>query len=125
MNVSASKPHLIEIGLIAMVIAMLAFVGAVRVTGADENTRQAATRSALEKLTTGANQFRQNTGRFPSALGELFESTSGSPPCLTDKRLVQDGWRRPFKYYVAGSRAKIRSAGPDGAFDTPDDVASY
>ena len=35
---------------------------------------------------------------------------------------LEDGWGNPLRYELNGDAYVIRSAGPDGEFDTPDDI---
>jgi hypothetical protein len=56
-------------------------------------------------------------GRVPGGLSELVH-----PDDFID--YVRDAWRRELGYTRAGSHFEIRSAGPDGCFNTADDIAA-
>jgi len=43
---------------------------------------------------------------------------------LLEARNLRDGWDRPFRYEPSGRDFVLTSAGPDGRFDTEDDVRS-
>jgi len=80
------------------------------------------------------NQFKMDTGRFPSedvGLLELIEQPSDVTgiwdPYLETTELPQDGWGHDFIYELypeSGRQFAIRSAGPDGEEGTEDDLLS-
>lgn len=65
-------------------------------------------------------------GRVPRTMDELRAAASAPPaPALAslDEREWLDAWGRPLLYTPRGTRGyEVRSAGPDGAAGTPDDL---
>lgn len=85
-----------------------------------------ATRVSIANVSVALELYRLDCGAYPSedvGLKALIEDP-GAPgwkgPYL---RLVPaDAWGRSLRYSLASGKAEIRSAGPDLAFDTPDDI---
>ena len=80
----------------------------------DALLRLVRTTREIDRLGTRIATWRdQNQGAWPKSLADL--PGAGTP-------LPKDGWDRELRYLVADGEGRISSAGPDGAFDTPDDV---
>ena len=45
-------------------------------------------------------------------------------PVVNAAPIPLDGWRRPLQFEVTGDRWIVRSSGPDGVWNTPDDMSS-
>ena len=66
------------------------------------------------------------------ALSQMHSADAQSPPAMgkgaksKSKAKTQplDPWNRPYEYTVDGDQILIRSAGPDGAPGTPDDITN-
>ena len=68
--------------------------------------------------------FRRRTGALPARLDELVAEDPHSKEPYLD-RVPNDPWGTPYRYVVRDARRgrfEVRSAGPDRAFDTDDDV---
>lgn len=76
--------------------------------------------------------YRMQCGAPPPSLQALLDSNAaGNPPgwagpYLASDSILNDTWGRPYRYQLTrqggGDVASIRSAGPDGVFDNPDDL---
>lgn len=80
-------------------------------------------RSNISQLHQALEQFRLDTGRYPSeeeGIASLLKSGPGSVPYVTS--LPSDPWGNPFRYRLLESGPVIESAGPDGKFGTGDDI---
>ncbi len=63
----------------------------------------------------------RSTGAFPDSLDRAVDPASGQAP-PPDTRV--DAWNNPFRYQEGEGSFSLRSAGPDGVFDTPDDLTN-
>jgi hypothetical protein len=66
---------------------------------------------------------RQAAGVYPTGLLELDSLPDRLAACRVDQAEITDAWERPLRYSISADGADIRSAGPDGLFNTPDDIA--
>ena len=77
-------------------------------------------------IKTALDQYRVDHGHYPPLefnLDDLAVGHNGSRlerPYLTG--LPRDGWGHPFRYKLSSGKPKVFSAGPDGTFDTTDDI---
>jgi hypothetical protein len=78
-------------------------------------------------LYTGPQKFATKVVIWAAEIEiETYTDRHGEPPDEKEgNRLIADttdGWDRPLRYEIRGERFRITSAGPDGVFDTEDDV---
>jgi general secretion pathway protein G len=127
---------MVELMAMLIIIGLLMALVATKVIPKIEQARTTTTKANLKMLHSAVNQFRMDTGRFPSedmGLLELIEQ----PPDIEDKwpeggylettELPRDGWDHDFIYELypeSGKQFAIRSAGPDGEEGTEDDLLS-
>jgi general secretion pathway protein G len=126
---------MVELMAILIIIGLLATVVATKVVSKVEQGRIITTKANLKILSSAVNQFRMDTGRFPSeelGLMELIEQPTDviiwEPGGYLDTtELPLDGWNHEFKYELypeSGKEFVIRSFGPDGEEGTEDDLLS-
>ena len=83
----------------------------------------------IRLLLVACEQFRHDTGRYPVTEEGLSVMTNvpGIPrwhgPYL--KELAKDPWGNAHRYELRDGEPVIISAGPDGLFNTEDDVTSW
>jgi prepilin-type N-terminal cleavage/methylation domain-containing protein len=136
---------LLEIVVVVAVIGILAAAIAPSIIQQIMDTRVQGTRDEVEAISTAMtgtpanNQFgfAGDIGRLPATLQEL--ASAGSLPAFTTNtvRNIGMGWRGPYintgssaaDYLTDGfgraytlSAGQVRSAGPDGAMNTADDI---
>jgi general secretion pathway protein G len=85
----------------------------------------------IANLRTALETFNNDCGRYPTA-AEGLDALVNCPPGLEKvwhKQMDEipiDSWGNPFRYRSPGLRNPdsydLDSAGPDGIFDTPDDI---
>jgi type II secretory pathway pseudopilin PulG len=140
---------LVEMAVILAVVAILAaaitpMVLKQLVDAKVETTRQDAKLLHEAMLgradTPGSFGFFGDMGRWPASFEELLRPAPGTPLFTTATfRNVGMGWRGPYinagasgedvlsdafgRPYHGGAAGQVRSAGPDGLFGTPDDIA--
>ena len=64
-------------------------------------------------------------GKLPNSLRDLIDDSNGKEPILLGGTgTIVDPWGNEYKLEKDGKRYAIISAGPDGIFDTEDDIRS-
>jgi hypothetical protein len=86
------------------------------------NTEKAAgARADLEEIARALEGFRGHRGSYVESKSERVLIDFLSPRYLS--RVIRlDPWRRPYLYEGTRDQFTLRSAGPDGKSNTPDDV---
>lgn len=84
------------------------------------DTAPDVTRIRMQRVNDAIELYRLAHREAPTRLERLLEPYEGEPFL---EELPVDGWDVPFAYTrESRSRWEIRSAGPDGAWDTGDDL---
>lgn len=126
---------MVELMAILIIIGLLATVVVTKVASKIDQARITTTKANLKILHSAVNQFKMDTGRFPSeelGLLELIEQPTDvinwePGGYLETTELPPDGWGNEFKYELypeSGKQFVIRSFGPDGEEGTEDDLLS-
>jgi general secretion pathway protein G len=115
---------LIEMLLVVAIIGLLATVIAVKTTGQMDKTRRQTTWLQAANIKTAITQFDLEVGRLPVSLDELVvEGDKDWPgPFLDSEEVPTDAWGNDFRMESKGKRIRVVSPGPDGQFDTGDDL---
>lgn len=83
--------------------------------------KQKLARKELELIATALEKFRRDRGSYV-----VSDKQAVAIDYLTPRYLVQvirvDPWHQPYKYLGERDHFTLRSAGPDGKADTPDDI---
>ena len=85
--------------------------------------RASATRSSINAIEQAARTYEIRVEKFPDSLDQLTQPMGGRPPLL-DKKTLYDSWGVPFAYKKTNTFIEIRSAGPDCAMNTEDDLVN-
>jgi general secretion pathway protein G len=126
---------MVELMAMLIIIGLLATLVVTKVTSKIDQARVTTTKANLKILHSAVNQFKMDTGRFPTedvGLMELIEQptdvTVWEPGgYLETTELPLDGWGNEFKYEPypeSGKQFAIRSFGPDKEEGTEDDLLS-
>jgi general secretion pathway protein G len=126
---------MVELMAILIIIGLLATVVVTKVASKIDQARITTTKANLKILHSAVNQFKMDTGRFPTeelGLMELIEQPTDvinwePGGYLETTELPLDGWGNEFKYELypeSGKQFVIRSFGPDGEEGTEDDLLS-
>ncbi|MGI6599993.1 MAG: type II secretion system protein GspG [Kiritimatiellia bacterium] len=80
----------------------------------------------LNAVATALDMFKTDHDRFPATLDELLPATNGLgggalSGYIRPEGLI-DSWGQRFNYSVHDNEYELRSAGPDGTFQTADDI---
>ncbi len=114
---------LVELLLVVAILGVLATVAIINTQGMSNEARVSATRSTISAIEQAARTYEIRTGRFPDSLAQLLQPMGDRPPLL-DRKASTDAWGVPFTYRRTSSFIEIRSAGPDGAMNTSDDLVN-
>lgn len=119
---------LIEVLLVVAILGILAAVVVVNFGGKQKGAMIKATRASIGAVCTAIDMYEVDTGRFPPSLNSLIQS-SGEPnwdgPYIRGGIPV-DAWGTEFGYKMQGETTyEVRSAGPDLAAGTDDDITSF
>ena len=126
---------MVELMAMLIIIGLLMALVATQVIPKIDQARMTTTKANLKMLHSAVNQFRMDTGRFPTedmGLMELIEQPLDVEKWpmggyLETTELPRDGWDHEFIYELypeSGKHFAIRSAGPDGEEGTEDDLLS-
>lgn len=85
--------------------------------------RAQAGRQDLERITQGLERYRQANSK-PPQVSDFRALVDLLTPRFMDRIIRFDPWSRPYRYQSRADGYDLRSAGPDGLFDTDDDVVA-
>ncbi|MHC4323575.1 MAG: type II secretion system major pseudopilin GspG [Planctomycetota bacterium] len=126
---------MVELMAMLIIIGLLATLVVTKVATKIDDARKITTKANLKILSSAVNQFKMDTGRFPTeelGLLELIEMPNDvikwePGGYLETTEVSPDGWGNEFKYELypeSGKQFVIRSFGPDGEEGTEDDLLS-
>jgi general secretion pathway protein G len=126
---------MVELMAVLIIIGLLATLVVTKVATKIDQARITTTKANLKILHSAVNQFKMDTGRFPTedeGLKALIEQPTDVQVWepggyLETTELPLDGWGHEFKYELnpeSGKQFVIRSFGPDGEEGTDDDLLS-
>jgi len=126
---------MVELMAMLIIIGLLATLVVTKVTSKIDQARITTTKANLKILSSAVNQFRMDTGQFPSEDMGLLDLIEQPPDViiwepggyLETTDLPLDGWGMDFKYEPypeSGKQFAIRSSGPDKEEGTEDDLLS-
>ena len=128
---------MVELMAMLIIIGLLATVVVKKVASQVDKARIVTTKANLKLLASAVNQFRMDTGQYPSedmGLLDLIEQPMDLPEgvwqtggYLETTDLAMDGWGNEFVFQLypeSGKQFVIISFGPDGEEGTEDDLYS-
>lgn len=126
---------LLEVLLVVAILGVIASLVVPQLMGRQEQANLDATRLSIAGIDQALKLFSlDHAGKYPTTtdgLGALVtspaQSTRWRGPYLDS--LPQDAWGQPFTYELPAaregrSRYILRSSGPDGVANTPDDITN-
>lgn len=93
-----------------------------RILEAIEQSRSEQTAREMDQVKAGIEQYIQEKGEVPlvKSFDKLVDTLN---PSFLPVVIRIDAWWNPYRYQVMSiSKFELRSAGPDGEFDTGDDL---
>lgn len=130
---------LIEIMVVLVIIAGLAYIVSTNVIGRLEKARIETTKIQIKQLETALKQFKLDNGFYPETQQGLealvVPPTVGRIPqnyaregYLEGGKVPKDQWGNDFKYIgpdqTQDGSYEIVSPGPDGVYPSDDDISS-
>ena len=130
---------LIEVMVVLVIIAGLAYIVSTNVIGRLGKARVETTKIQIKQLETGLKQFKLDSGFYPETQQGLealiAPPTVGRIPqnyaqegYLEGGKLPKDQWGNDFKYIgpdqTQDGSYEIISPGPDGVYPSDDDISS-
>ena len=126
---------MVELMAMLIIIGLLATLVVTKVATKIDDARITTTKANLKILHSAVNQFKMDTGRYPTeelGLLELIEQPTDVMKWepggyLETTEVPPDGWGNEFKYELypeSGKQFVIRSFGPDEEEGTEDDLLS-
>ena len=127
---------LIEMLLVVTIIGILAAIVVPRLVGRGEEAKIRATQAQITSFKSALNVFEVDNQYYPkgqNGLTDLIQrprdAQSWRGPYLEGDTIPKDQWGRDFSYVCPGkhntSGYDISSAGPDGQFNTDDDISNW
>ena len=113
---------LAEILVVIVILGMLAAVALVKTQGMTGEAAVAATRQSIQSIKTACDVYKIRTGKYPDSIDALVQPV-GDRPAALDKK-PQDAWGNDFQIRKTDRGVEIRSAGPDGNFNSADDITN-
>jgi general secretion pathway protein G len=114
---------LLEMVLVAVLIAALATIVVVNVAGKSDKARERFTVTRIAQIKSALTEYNTDYGTYPSDLQTLVSAGKG----YLDK-VPLDDFKRAIVYQYPGSAGDTKkpydlySTGKDGVFGTPDDI---
>jgi general secretion pathway protein G len=128
---------MVELMAMLIIIGLLATLVVTKVASQVDKSRLITTKANLKMLHSSVNQFRMDTGQYPSedmGLLDLVQQPMDLPDgtwqtggYLETTELPPDGWGNEFIFQLypeSGKQFVIISFGPDGEEGTEDDLYS-
>ncbi len=108
---------LIEIMIVVVIMAMVAAGVGFAVLPSLEKAKIQNTEAALEAVRSAVSLYIATNNTECATVEELI-----ADKILDKSKATTDSWDRPFRIQCDGTEVTVDSAGPDGEFDTEDDV---
>jgi general secretion pathway protein G len=120
---------LIEVLLVLAILVVVAGFVTFNVIGVADEANKKAAKVQIANLASFVNTYRLTVGSFPSTLDALYTQPSDLQDVskwtqLSAKPIPPDPWGRAYEFKIDGSKFEIRSVGPDGQSNTPDDIVN-
>jgi general secretion pathway protein G len=110
---------LIEIMVVVVILGIIATVVVANVSGKDSRAKVSLTVAQIKLLRADVELFKVDHNRYPASLEDLVRRPSDIDASTWHEyrsEVPLDGWSRPFRYQMPGSRGPfdIVSLGEDG-----------
>jgi len=110
---------LLEVMIVLVIIGVLGSIVTFNLVGAAERAKISATQASLKTIAGAMGMYKSTYNDYPANIDLLIQHNM-----LT---ITTDAWDRGI-YITAPAldfSYEVRSMGPDGLIDTPDDVVQY
>lgn len=110
---------LIEIMVVVVILGILATIVVANMKGKTEEAKKNATKTMINTIKLAIGSYEMDNGKTPASMSDLV---NGEKHYLDQETVPVDSWGHEFKIFTKGDLIKVQSAGPDGTFDTADDL---
>lgn len=114
---------LVELLLVVAILGVLASVAVFNIGDKFGQSKITAARTSISTIKTACETYLLYAEHYPDSIDDLLRPVGDHPPLL-DSNAKADPWGTPFQIRRSGWSLEIRSAGPDAAFNTEDDILS-
>lgn len=108
---------LIEIMIVVVIMALIATGVGVAVIPQLEKAKIQETQAAVQAVRSAVTIYRATNNADCATIDQLIEDK-----VLDKTKATTDAWDRDFRIECDGTEINVTSAGPDGQFDTEDDI---
>lgn len=113
---------LVELLLVVTILGVLATMAVMNFGGIGAEAKIKACQSDIATIQQAVMTYEVRYGKYPQSLADLTVDV-GEQPALLDKGAIKDKWDNEYSFKLQGAgHFEIRSAGPDGAMNTADDL---
>lgn len=122
MSKEKHKKTVIEAILVIIIVVVLFFVFFVHSHGS--KSKEAAAQAQVSTLVIALTNFAAHCKTFSADLKPLTvdPGIKGWKGPYLQKEIDADPWGTPYRYRIIDNKPVVDSAGPDGKFDTEDDI---
>lgn len=117
---------LVELLVVVAILGILATVAIQNISGNIDRTNETAARTSVRTIDEAVGTYKAtHRGKMPSALSVLVDDSGEEEAIIKGgEGALVDPWGQEYKLVTKGKKYYVVSAGPDGSFDTEDDIRS-
>ena len=117
---------LVELLVVVAILGILATIAIQNVGGYIDDSNKTAAETSVRAIDDAVVSYKmKHAGKMPDTLAALIEGTDENPAILKGgEGALVDPWGNDYKLMKKGKNFWVVSAGPDGNFDTEDDIRS-
>jgi general secretion pathway protein G len=117
---------LVELLVVVAILGILATVAIQNISGHIDKTNVTAATTSVRTIDEAIGTYKAtHKGKMPSSLSVLVEDNGDEEAIIKGgEGALVDPWGNEYKFVTKGKKYYVVSAGPDGSFDTEDDIRS-
>ena len=108
---------LIEIMIVVVIMALVATGVGIAVLPSLQKAKIQQTETAVQTVKSAVTMYIATNNTDCATMEQLLEDKA-----IDKSTATTDPWDKPFQIDCDGTDIKVRSSGPDGEFDTADDI---
>ena len=117
---------LVELLVVVAILGILATVAIQNISGNIDRTNETAAKTSVRTIDEAIGTYKAtHRGKMPSSLSVLVDDSGEEEAVIRGgEGALVDPWGQEYKLVTKGKKYYVVSAGPDGSFDTEDDIRS-